>query len=63
MIEEFDFLLGFLTEVAIKPGVACLCGGATSSDFSVGIVYWQNFSSVFLPPPVECQCQPPGNLL
>ena len=39
MIEEFDFLLGFLTEVAIKPGVACLCGGATSSDFSVEIVY------------------------
>ena len=26
MIEEFDFLLGFLPEVAIKPGVACLCG-------------------------------------
>ena len=37
--------------------------GATSSNFSVGIVYWQNFSSVFFPPPVECQCQPPGSLL
>ena len=26
MIEEFDFLLGFLPKVAIKLGVACLCG-------------------------------------
>jgi len=41
-------------------GLPC---GATSSNFSVGIVYWQNFSSVFFPPPVECQCQPPGSLL
>lgn len=26
MIEEFEFLLGFLPEAAIKLGVACLCG-------------------------------------